>query len=120
MFSGIRLCDSYLTLYDLYQFNLPADLITLSGCATGLTTISAGDELMGLVRGLLQAGARSLLLSLWNVHDRSTTELMRSFYAQFCNGMNKVQALQHATWELRKKYPHPYYWAPFKLVGSRS
>src|SRR5262249_2893724 len=61
MFPGIRMGDSYLSLYDLYQFNLPADLITLSGCATGLTTVSAGDELMGLVRGLLQAGARSLL-----------------------------------------------------------
>lgn len=120
MFSGIRMGDSYLSLYDLYQFKLPADLITLSGCATGLTTVSAGDELMGLVRGLLHAGARSLVLSLWNVHDRSTTELMQSFYNHLRAGVPKVEALQKASSELRKAYPHPYYWACFKLTGSIS
>ena len=120
MFSGIRMGDSYLSLYDLYQLKLPAELITLSGCATGLTTVAAGDELMGLVRGLLQAGARSLLLSLWNVHDRSTTELMKSFYAHFGSGMDKIQALHKAMQELRESYPHPYYWAPFKLIGGLS
>src|SRR5207302_9840060 len=120
MFSGIRMGDSYLSLYDLYQLKLPAELITLSGCATGLTAVAAGDELMGLARGLLQAGGKSLLLSLWNVHDRSTTGLMSSFYRQFCGGVNKVQALHRAMQELRKIYPHPYYWAPFKVIGSAS
>jgi len=118
LFSGIRMGDSYLSLYDLYHLKLPAELITLSGCATGLTAVAAGDELLGLTRGLLQAGARSLLLSLWNVHDRSTTELMKSFYAHFRAGSNKVQALHKAMQELREAYPHPYYWAPFKLIGG--
>jgi CHAT domain-containing protein len=118
LFSGIRLGDSYLSLYDLYHLKLPAELITLSGCATGLTALAAGDELLGLTRGLLQAGARSLLLSLWNVHDRSTTELMKSFYAHFRAGNNKVQALHAAMRELREAYPHPYYWAPFRLIGG--
>ncbi|HJX85313.1 MAG TPA: CHAT domain-containing protein, partial [Candidatus Angelobacter sp.] len=118
LFSGIRMGDSYLSLYDLYHLKLPAELITLSGCATGLTAVAAGDELLGLTRGLLQAGAKSLLLSLWNVHDRSTTELMKSFYADFRAGSNKVQALHSAMQDLRKAYPHPYYWAPFKLIGG--
>jgi CHAT domain-containing protein len=118
MFSGIRLADSYLSLHDLYQFKLPAELITLSGCATGLASVAAGDELMGLARGLLQAGAKSLLLSLWNVHDRSATRLVTSFYQHLANGASKTTALSRAMAELRKIQPHPYFWAPFKLIGS--
>ncbi len=80
MFSGIRLGDGYLNLYDLYQMRLSARHVTLSGCATGMNFVAAGDELLGLQRGLFCAGAASLLLSLWDVHDRSTAELMQSFY----------------------------------------
>ena len=118
LFSGLRLGDSYLSLYDLYQFTLPAELVTLSGCATGLSTVGVGDELMGLVRGLLQAGAKSLLLSLWNVHDRSTTELIGSFYGHLAAGQDKAAALGKAMQEVRAAYPHPYYWAPFRIIGS--
>ncbi len=80
MFSGIRLGDTYLHLYELYHMRLSADSPTLSGCATGLNTIAAGDELLGLMRGLLYAGAKSLLLSLWDVNDSSTAEFMTTFY----------------------------------------
>jgi len=97
---------------------LPAELITLSGCATGLNVVAAGDELLGLVRGLLSAGAQSLLLTLWDVHDRSTTEFMKSFYSHLVAGENKSVAVQRAMAELRQHYPHPYYWAPFILMGS--
>jgi CHAT domain-containing protein len=119
MFSSIRMGDSYLSLYDLHQFQLPAELVALSGCATGLSTIGAGDELVGLVRGLLQAGAKSLLLSLWNVHDRSTAELIRAFYAHLTAGHDKAAALGKAMQEVREAYPHPYYWAPFRIIGGR-
>jgi CHAT domain-containing protein len=120
MFSGIRLGDSVLSLYDLYQLKLPAELITLSGCATGLNVVAAGDELLGLARGLIYAGARSALLTLWDVQDRSTSEFMTSFYRHLSNGGDKGQALKRATLELRELYPHPYYWAPFILLGSVS
>ena len=120
MFSGIRLGDAYLNLYDLYQLPLEADLVTLSGCATGLNVVTAGDELLGLIRGLLYAGARSLLLTLWNVHDRSTADFMTSFYQRFQKGADKTAALQGAMQELRQRYPHPYYWAPFVLIGKIS
>ncbi|MBV9768156.1 MAG: CHAT domain-containing protein, partial [Bryobacterales bacterium] len=66
-FSSVRLADSYLSLYDLYNLNLPVDLLTLSGCGTGLNGVAAGDELLGLTRGLLYAGAQALLLTLWDV-----------------------------------------------------
>ena len=118
MFSSIRLGDSYLSLYDLYHFKLPAELVVLSGCATGRNTISPGDELMGLVRGLLQAGAQSLMLSLWDVHDASTRDFMISFYSHLAEGMAKPLAVQAAMLELRQSHPHPYYWAPFSLIGK--
>lgn len=118
MFSGIRLGSSYLNLYDLYQLKLQAELVTLSGCATGLSVVAAGDELLGLIRGLLYAGAQSLLLTLWDVHDQTTTEMMTSFYRRAGARQNKALALQGAMHELRERYPHPYYWAPFTLIGG--
>jgi CHAT domain-containing protein len=118
MFSGIRLGDSYLSLYDLYGLNLPVELFTLSGCGTGLNVIAAGDELLGLARGLLFAGAQSLLLSLWDVDDRSTAELMKSFYSLRTRQDHTHLALQNAMLELREQYPHPYHWAPFMLIGK--
>jgi CHAT domain-containing protein len=118
MFSGIRLGGAYLNLYDLYQLKLDAELVTLSGCSTGMNTVSPGDELLGLARGLLYAGAQSLLLTLWDVHDRSTTDFMTHFYRRFDAGASKPLALQGAMQDVREHYPHPYYWAPFTLIGK--
>jgi tetratricopeptide (TPR) repeat protein len=118
MFSGIRLGDGYLNLYDLYQIRLPAKLVTLSGCATGMNFVSAGDELLGLQRGLFCAGASSLLLSLWDVHDESTSALMQAFYKSLIRTGNMAVAIQSAMWQLRQQNPHPYFWAPFVLIGK--
>jgi CHAT domain-containing protein len=118
MFSGIKLSGSYLSLYDLCQFNLPAELIALSGCSTGLNVVTAGDELLGLARGLIHAGAETSLLTLWDVQDRSAAQLMTSFYNQLVCGRTKPDALQQAMRRVRSEYPHPYYWAPFVLVGK--
>ncbi|HKF24050.1 MAG TPA: CHAT domain-containing tetratricopeptide repeat protein [Candidatus Angelobacter sp.] len=117
MFSGIRLGESFLTLYDLYRLKLPAELITLSGCSTGLNVIAAGDELIGLVRGLFSAGAQSLLLTLWDVNDSSTAYFMKAFYSRLFNRSDRALALREAMVELKERNPHPYYWAPFILVG---
>jgi CHAT domain-containing protein len=117
-FSGIRLTDSYLSLFDIYQLHLPVELVTLSGCSTGLNAVAAGDEILGLVRGLICAGAQSALLTLWDVQDRSTAEFMKGFYSFLAAGHNKVEALREAVLKLRKSYPHPYYWAPFVLNGK--
>ena len=117
MFSAIRLGDGYLNLYDLYQLRLSAKLVTLSGCATGMNFVAAGDELLGLQRGLFYAGATSLLLSLWDVHDRTTAELMQEFYSRYIQTGDMAGSLQAAMRSLRIENPHPYYWAPFIQVG---
>ncbi|MGC1416634.1 MAG: CHAT domain-containing protein, partial [Candidatus Acidiferrum sp.] len=120
MFSGIRLGDGYLNLYDLYQMRLSVRHVTLSGCATGMNFVAAGDELLGLQRGLFCAGASSLLLSLWDVHDRSTADLMQSFYKGYTETGDMAASLQSAMKQLREQNPHPYFWAPFVLVGQVS
>ena len=106
-----------LSLLNLSSCGLSADLVTLSGCGTGLSAVVGGDELVGLVRGLLYAGARALLVTLWDVNDRSTAFFMRSFYAHL-RGCDKRRALAAAVRELRAEYPHPYFWAPFVLIGD--
>jgi CHAT domain-containing protein len=118
MFSSISLGNSQLSLFDLYHLNLPSELITLSGCGTGLNVVVGGDELMGLKRGLLYAGAEGLLLTLWDVHDQSTAEFMKLFYGRLRSDPNKAKAVQYATEEIRRTYAHPFYWAPFVLVGK--
>jgi CHAT domain-containing protein/predicted negative regulator of RcsB-dependent stress response len=120
MFSGIRLGDSYLTLYDLYNLRLPAELVALSACVTGLNVIAAGDELLGLARGLFRAGAASLLLTLWEVPDESTAQFMKAFYGRFPAAGNRAAALREAILEIRERYPHPLHWAPFVLMGKAS
>ena len=118
MFSGIRLGDGYLNLYDLYQMKLGTRLAVLSGCATGMNVVAAGDELLGLQRGLFCAGANSVLLSLWDVHDRSTAELMQSFYRRYIQTGDLAGSLAAAMRQVRTENPHPYFWAPFVLSGK--
>jgi CHAT domain-containing protein len=118
LFSSIQLGNSRVSLLDLYDFQIPADLVTLSGCSTGMNEVVCGDELIGLVRGLLYAGARSLLVSLWEVNDKSTAHFMKSFYANMVRGGDKASAMQVAMRETREKFPHPYHWAPFVMVGK--
>lgn len=117
MFSSIRLGTSYLNVHDLHKMRLPADLIALSGCSTGQNSVLAGDELVGLVRGFLAAGPRSLLLSLWDIDDQRTSLFMKEFYSRIASGLPKAEALADAMLEVQKTNRHPYYWAPFILVG---
>jgi CHAT domain-containing protein len=118
MFSSIRLGRSELTLYDLYRLRLSSELVTLSGCATGLNVVVGGDELLGLVRGLLYAGTSAVLVSLWDVHDATTATFMKSFYSTLIGGVNKAEALRTAMMQVKAEHPHPYYWAPFVLIGK--
>jgi len=118
MFSSIRLGTSELRLFDLYRLQLPAELVTLSGCGTGLSVVMGGDDLIGLVRGLLYAGAQAALVTLWDVHDQSTAMFMRSFYEHLQAHPDKARATQSAMQEVRRAFPHPYHWAPFVLIGK--
>ena len=118
MFSGFRLSNGHVYLYELYRLRICADLLTLSGCSTGLNEVAEGDELIGLIRGALFAGARSVLLSLWEVSDKTTAHFMASFYRRLSEENSKAVAFALAAKDVRAAHPHPYYWAPFILVGK--
>lgn len=118
LLSSIQLADRWLAVQDIYDLDLKANLVTLSACETGLGHDAGGDDLVGLVRGFLYAGAASLLVSLWRVDDESMTELVREFYTHWLAGNSKAEALRQAQIRLLEKYEHPYYWAPLMLTGS--
>lgn len=117
MFSAIQLGRSRLALFDLYSLRLDAEMVVLSGCGTGLNAVLGADELLGLSRGLLYAGAQSLLVTLWDVHDASTAGFMRRFYGHLSDEMGRAEALRRTMVEHRREYPEPYFWAPFVLIG---
>lgn len=118
MFSFLKLADANLHFYNLLDLKLNADLVTLSACHTGVNRVFPGDELHGLLRGFLYAGAPSVVASLWAVSDRSTAEFMREMYSQIRAGASKRAALRHAQLATKEAYGHPYYWAPFVLMGN--
>ncbi len=108
--------DGVLTVSELYSMNINADLVTLSACETGLGKIANGDDVVGLTRGFLYAGSRSIVASLWSVDDKATAALMRDFYKNLA-ALEKAEALRQAQIKTRQTYPHPYYWAAFQLTG---
>jgi len=126
LFSGLALADGWLATLDIFNLRLKASLVTLSACQTGRNVIGGGDELLGLMRACLYAGAASLVLSLWAVEDRSTAQLMETFYQKLAHGRTKGQALRDAQlqflWGQEERtgadHSHPYFWAPFILVGD--
>jgi CHAT domain-containing protein len=117
-FSSFKLADGWFTALDLFSMTCQTNLVTLSGCQSGMSEVTGSDDLLGLMRGFLYAGARSLLVSLWNVNDESTSALMEGFYREWAKSSSKSAALRAAMLSVRKDYPNPFYWAPFLLVGN--
>lgn len=109
--------DGRLTVSDLYSLNLDADLVTMSACETGLGKIANGDDIIGLTRGFLYAGARSVVASLWKVDDKATSTLMTRFYEKL-GKTDQREALRQAQLETKAAFPHPYYWAAFQITGN--
>ena len=118
MFSFLKLADSRLNFYSLLDLRLNAEMVTLSACRTGVNMVFPGDELHGLMRGFLYAGAPSLVVSLWAVSDRSTADFMGEMYRSIRAGLSKREALRRAQIATKDSYGHPYYWAPFVLMGD--
>ena len=120
--SGIILADGILTAREVMGLRLRADLLVLSACQTGMAGSLGGDEMAGLAQAFLQAGARSLLVSLWTVNDPATAALMTAFCAAREEGADKAQALSQAMDHVRdqQKWTHPYYWGAFVLMGDWS
>ena len=109
--------DGKLSAYELFGIKLNAYLVTLSACQTAVSRVSRGDEMLGLVRGLIYAGTPSIVASLWNVDDASTAELMNEFYSNLTT-MDKAEALQYAQIKIMKEKKSPFFWAPFVLIGD--
>ena len=119
MFSSLKVGDGWLAASDVIRLDLDGALVTLSACESGRNEIYAGDELMGLTRAFLGAGATTLVASLWLVQDETTAELMENWYEHLSQGVGRATALRNAQLALKDKFPHPYYWAPFVLIGRR-
>ncbi len=117
MFSSFKLADGWSTAFDLFSMTCQTNLVTLSGCQSGMSEVTGADDLLGLMRGFLYSGARSLLLSLWNVNDESTAALMVDFYQEWQKGTAKSTAFRSAMLRIREAYPNPFHWAPFLLIG---
>jgi CHAT domain-containing protein/Tfp pilus assembly protein PilF len=113
--------DGFLRVNDIYNLRLSADLVVLSACQTGLGKEVRGEGLMGLTRAFLYAGAPRVVVSLWNVNDRATAELMAGFYrGMLRDGKRPAAALREAQLQLRqqKQWASPYYWAAFVQHGE--
>jgi len=122
MLTSLRLApddenDGYLHAGEVFEHDLSASLVVLSACNSALGELTSGNELMGLTRSFLYAGAPSIVASLWTVDDRSTSYLMQQFYRNLAT-MSKADALREAKLATMKEYPDPFHWAAFCLQGD--
>lgn len=115
---GMQIAEGMaLTASDVFPIRTTANLVVLSGCETGVSEYTEGDELTGLIRAFLHAGTPNLIVSQWKVDDAATADLFRSFYAQLIDNpqLSKVRALQLAMCQMKQKNLHFYYWGAFQI-----
>jgi CHAT domain-containing protein/tetratricopeptide (TPR) repeat protein len=120
-FAHLRLADGQLTPADVFGLDLSGALVTLSACETGRGVVIGGDEVIGLSRGFLSAGAATIIQSLWRVEDGSTARLMAHLYRSLQAGQPSGMALRGAQLALLatgEGAGHPYLWAPFQHIGA--
>ncbi len=126
MLSHFQLADRPLTLAEINQLTLNSELVTLSGCETGVSGLR-GTDVLSLASGFMAAGTQSLLVSLWRAHDGATVQLMKTFYHQLCLGKSRVEALRSAQLQLLHDeaihaenyvFQHPAWWGSFTLLGN--
>ena len=113
--------DGFLRTHDIYNLKLPAELVVLSACETGLGKDVQGEGIEGLTRAFMYAGARRIVVSLWNVNDKATASLMQRLYAGMLrSNKTPAAALRAAQIEMLRsaQWQSPYYWAPFVMQGE--
>ena len=111
--------DGFLRLHEIFNLNLNADLVVLSTCQTGRGENIRGEGIVGMTRGFMFAGAEQVVVSLWNVNDQATAELMSQFYQDMlASGETPATALRQAQLALWEEYQDPRLWAAFTLQGD--
>lgn len=111
--------DGFLRMSEVMGLKLNADVVALTACQTGLGKRISGEGTVGMGRAFQYAGSKSALMSLWSVSENSSVKLVENFFKYLKEGKNKLEALKLARDEVRKDgYDHPFYWAPFILVGE--
>jgi CHAT domain-containing protein/tetratricopeptide (TPR) repeat protein len=113
--------DGFLRATEIADLDLDCDLVVLSACETGRGQLMSGEGIIGLSRSFFIAGARSVVVSQWAVSDISTAQLMKDFYQQLVNKVAKAAALREAKLRMLNggsETRHPYYWAPFVIIGA--
>lgn len=110
--------DGFLTLSEVLGLRLNADLVVLSACSTGRGELMEGEGVSSFARAFEHAGARGVVVSLWEVASEAAVEYMKSFYGQIRAGKGPAEALRLARRAIRAKYPHPFFWSVFVLYGE--
>jgi len=111
--------DGFLTLTEVLGLKLDAEMVVLSACLTGRGRVMEGEGVMNFARAFQHAGARSVLVSLWEVASKEAVEYMEIFYKHIREGKSKGEALRLARKEMKEKHPNPFFWAVFILYGER-
>jgi CHAT domain-containing protein len=112
--------DGFLTLSEVMELELAADVVVLTACNTGVGKQLTGEGVLGLGWAFQYAGARHVLMSLWSVEEASTVLLAERFLTYLHQRLPPLEALRQARADVRRAgYDHPYFWAPFILVGAR-
>jgi len=117
-FSALKLADSWLTVHELQDLPCSAPLITLSACDSGRSETLLGDKLIGFYQSFFHAGAQSVVVSLWSLDDQAAIHTMTAFYQALRAGQPVHRALRNAQLLMMTMWRHPYYWAPFMLIGN--
>ena len=116
--------DGYLNTYEVYGIPLKAKMVVLSSCNTGFGILSSGEGILSLARGFIYSGSQSVVMAMWEIEDRSGTEIIRMFYDNLKKGNSKSQALRRARMAYLKKADqlrsHPYFWGTLVIYGNNA